>query len=76
MALLTKAKHTVADTINPHLQTQIDLWLAELHLERGEHLAARESLTQAKARLSGRERKGLLEWANRVQASVDIKNEK
>lgn len=67
LALLTTAKQTVADTMHLHLQTQIDLWLAELHLERGELLAARESLAQAQTRLTGRERKALLDWANRVQ---------
>ena len=37
-----------------HLQTQIDLWLAELHLQRGEQTAAKEALTRAEARLHER----------------------
>jgi len=35
-----------------HLQTQIDLWLAELYLKRGERTAAAEALSRAELRLS------------------------
>ena len=57
-------------TNGTHLQTQIDLWLAELHLERGEPTAAKEALSRAEQRLSGSERKGLQAWARRVRETV------
>jgi DNA-binding SARP family transcriptional activator len=65
--LLETAQSAVAATSATHLQTQIDLWLAELHLQRGERAAAEESLTQAEARLAGGERQGLQAWAQQVR---------
>ena len=51
----------------PHLQTQIDLWLAELYFERGERTAADEALMRAEARLAGGERGRLQAWAERLR---------
>jgi tetratricopeptide (TPR) repeat protein len=65
--LLETAQSAVAATSAARLQTQVDLWLAELHLQRGERAAAEESLTQAEARLAGGERRGLQAWAKRVR---------
>ncbi len=65
--LLETAQSGVTATTATHLQTQIDLWLAELHLQRGERAATEESLTQAEARLAGGERRGLQAWAERVR---------
>ena len=57
-------------TNGTHLQTQIDLWLAELHLERGEPSATEEALSRAEDRLSGSERKGLQARARRVRGRL------
>ncbi len=67
---LTQAYHALTNEGATHLQTQIDLWLAELHLERGEPSAAEEALSSAEERLSGSERKGLQAWARRVRGTV------
>jgi tetratricopeptide (TPR) repeat protein len=61
----------MAKTLNvPHLRTQIDLWLAELHIQRHEHAAALESLAQAEARLTDTQRRGLREWTERLRAQL------
>ncbi len=52
LALLTTAQTAVTGNTAHYLQTQIDLWLAELHLERNERAAAENSLRLAKARLA------------------------
>jgi len=70
LILLTDASKTVRDLSAPHLRTQIDLWLAETYLQRGEHTAAAEALKQAEDRLEGSERKGLAAWAVRVRDSL------
>ena len=69
MALET-AREAAAGLTAPHLQTQIDLWLAELHLQRGEHAAAAEALSRAEARLAGGERKGLLRQVAQLRARL------
>lgn len=43
----------------PHLQTQIDLWLTELHIQRGETAAANEALTRSERRLTSSDRQHL-----------------
>jgi tetratricopeptide (TPR) repeat protein len=70
LMLLTDAAKAVDDLTTPHLRTQIDLWLAELYLQRGERAAAAAALKQAQTRLAGSERKGLVAWAARVQAEL------
>jgi tetratricopeptide (TPR) repeat protein len=45
------------------LKTQIDLWLADLYLQRGERAAAREALARAEAQLGDERRERL-----RIQA--------
>ena len=70
LTLLTQAQKVVARVSNPHLQTQLDLWLAELHLQRGEQAVAKQALARAEARLAGANRRGLQAWAKQVRASI------
>lgn len=70
LVLLEEARVAAATLVAPHLQTQIDLWLAELYLERGERTAADEALTRAEARLAGGERGRLQAWAERLREQV------
>jgi ATP/maltotriose-dependent transcriptional regulator MalT len=70
LLLLEEARDALTGLTAPHLQTQIDLWLAELFLQRGERTAAEESLERAEARLADGERKGLLAWASRVRSML------
>ena len=69
--LLEEARHAITHLTAPHLQTQLDLWLAEVYWQRGERAAAQQALAQAQARLSGSERRGLQAWAARVQATMN-----
>jgi DNA-binding SARP family transcriptional activator/tetratricopeptide (TPR) repeat protein len=62
---LLNAARTAAPT--PHLQTQIDLWLAELHLQRGEGATAAEALSRAERQLRGSEHGRLQAWAVRLR---------
>ncbi len=71
LLLLEEARAGVAGLAAPHLQIKIELWLAELYLQRGEQAAAAEALKQAEARLADGERSGLLAWAGRVRARLD-----
>jgi DNA-binding SARP family transcriptional activator/uncharacterized protein HemY len=54
----------------PHLQTQIDLWLTELYLERGERTAADEALTRAETQSAGSEQSRLHAWAERLRQTA------
>jgi tetratricopeptide (TPR) repeat protein len=64
--------HRILATITaPHLAIQVHLWLAELHLERGERAAAEEALAWAEADLAGSERGGLREWAERLRVELE-----
>jgi glutathione S-transferase len=53
--------------IAPYLQTQIDLWRAELYQARGEYAAADAALAQATARLANAAHPHLLAWADRLR---------
>jgi DNA-binding SARP family transcriptional activator/tetratricopeptide (TPR) repeat protein len=67
LSLLTLARQALTGVNNPHLQTQINLWLAELHLERREPDAAEAALVRAEQQLAGAERAGLQAWAGRIR---------
>jgi DNA-binding SARP family transcriptional activator/predicted ATPase len=67
LLLLEEARQSVQDLNSPHLQIQLDLWLAELYLKRDERATAVEALNRAKAHLADSEREGLLEWSRRVE---------
>lgn len=74
LMLLEAARASSATLAAPHLQTQIDLWLAELYLERGERTAAAEALTRAESRLVGGERGRLQAWADRLRQACRSKS--
>ena len=70
LLILDEAHRMLAAITAPHLAIQIHLWLAELHLQRGERAVAEEALAWAEAGLVGTERKGLQVWAERVRAEL------
>jgi predicted ATPase len=70
LLLLETARNAVTELSDAHLQTQIDLWLAELYLQRGEQAAAQEALTRAETRLSGSDRHGLIGWVRRIRTEL------
>jgi tetratricopeptide (TPR) repeat protein len=70
LVLLKDAHHAASGVTGLHLQTQIDLWLAELYTARGERTATREALARAEARLAGRERRLLQERAAQIRATL------
>ena len=70
LAWLESARRDALQTNAAHLAIQVNLWLAELHLERGEREAAHEALAQADAQLASGERKWLQAWADRLRLKV------
>jgi len=70
LVLFEQARQQAAPLPAPHLQTQIDLWLTELYLERGERAAANETLTRAENRLKDKTRASLVEWAERLKRKI------
>jgi DNA-binding SARP family transcriptional activator len=68
LVLLEEARHGLTHLTATFLQSKIELWLAELHLQRGEQAAAREVLTEVEARLAHSDHHGLQAWAARVRA--------
>jgi tetratricopeptide (TPR) repeat protein len=71
MLLKTACAAVAAISAPPqHLQIQIDLWLAELNLRRGERAAADEALSRAETHLVGGERQGLREWAKKLRTEL------
>jgi DNA-binding SARP family transcriptional activator/ATP/maltotriose-dependent transcriptional regulator MalT len=67
---LEGARRAVTAISAPHLQIKIDLWMAELYLQRGEQACARTSLAHAEVGLAGGERRGLQAWAERLRAQL------
>ena len=53
--LLESAWRAVDALQAPFLQTQIDLWLTTLHLQRGERVAAEQTLRRAENLMQGRD---------------------
>ena len=70
LVLLEQAQHQAAALTAPHLQTQVDLWLTELYLERGERAAAMEALSRAESRLGDGTRGKLIEWVQRLRRQI------
>ena len=70
LILLTEASRAVREQPALHLHTQIDLWLAELYIQRGERAAAKDAWQQAERRLKGSGRHGLAAWATRIEAAL------
>ncbi|MBI5649226.1 MAG: AAA family ATPase [Chloroflexi bacterium] len=65
--LLEAARQAAAKFPAPHLQTQIDLWLAEVYRARGERATFDEALTRAETRLAHTHRAQLMAWARRLR---------
>jgi ATP/maltotriose-dependent transcriptional regulator MalT len=53
--LLEQARRGAADVSDLHLQTRIELWLAEVHQARGEHAQAAAALERASNALQDHE---------------------
>lgn len=70
LVLFEQAQQQAASLPAPHLQSQIDLWLTELYLARGERAAANETLTRAENRLKDETRASLVEWAERLRRKI------
>ncbi len=70
LTLLTTAQQAIAGVSTPHLHIQLHLWLAELHLERGDVPAAEQALAQAEDHLRGSQRQRLQAWAERLRAQL------
>ena len=68
---LSAAKAAVTGDTALYLQSQIDLWLAKLHLQRGDHAAAEASLRLAEERLSARQYRILDQKAVLLRALLD-----
>jgi DNA-binding SARP family transcriptional activator len=68
--LLETARDQAEPLAAPHLQAQIDLWLVEVLLGRGEIPAAIAALLRAEARLAGTDRARLHEWAARLRGEL------
>ncbi|MFN8418556.1 MAG: AAA family ATPase [Anaerolineae bacterium] len=64
---LLSARDQVASVAAPHLQTQINLWLTELYMQRGEMAHAREALAAADSTLAESDRQRLKVWADRLR---------
>ena len=66
--LLFEAAWRTVDTLQaPYLQTQIDLWLTWLHLQRGERVAAEETLHRAKERMQDKNYRRLKSLAEQLE---------
>ena len=70
LGLLTSADDAANRLDAMPLRIQTALWLAELHLERGERAAAQTVLARVEPVLAGSGRGTLLAWAGRLRASV------
>ncbi len=70
LVLLEGARTEAATLADRHLRIKIDLWLAELLLERGECAAADEALARADKLLEGGGRRQLAEWADRLRNRI------
>jgi DNA-binding SARP family transcriptional activator/predicted ATPase len=73
LALLEQARDQAQSLNAQHMQTQIELRLAELYWERGEHTAANESLTRAEERLKDGSREKLIGWAKQLRETLGKK---
>ncbi len=67
LALLSAADDAAIRLDAMPLQIQTALWLAELHLQRGERSAAQTALTRAVSLLKDSDRMALLAWADRLR---------
>jgi DNA-binding SARP family transcriptional activator len=70
LALLESAREAAHRLGSAHLLLQVELWLAELHLERGDRTAADEALRRAEAGLAGGERRLLQARASDLRSRL------
>jgi predicted ATPase len=66
LLLFETAWRTVDALQAPYLQTQVDLWLTRLHLQRGERVAAEETLRRAEERMQGKDYRRLKSLAKQL----------
>ncbi|HYN87297.1 MAG TPA: tetratricopeptide repeat protein, partial [Ardenticatenaceae bacterium] len=71
LELLQAAREAAERVTAPQLQAQIELWLVELLLERGEAPQAEAALERAEARLADGTRQGLKAWAARLRDGMN-----
>jgi hypothetical protein len=69
-AWLTTAQAALPEETARYLQTQIDLWLADVQLQRGQRLAALENLGRAEVRLRQIQNPGLHRMAKRLRSQL------
>jgi DNA-binding SARP family transcriptional activator len=70
LTLLESARESASQVNAPFLQAQIELWLAELYLQRGERTAASQTLARADARLAGTHFDRLKQWAEQLRGNL------
>lgn len=68
---LTTARAAVTGDKALYLQTQLDLWLTELHIQSGDKTSAEASLRLAEVRLAARQQQVLAQKAVRLRAFLD-----
>jgi DNA-binding SARP family transcriptional activator len=71
LMLLETARESAVKVHAPHVQIQVELRLAELYLLRGERVAAAQALGRAEKMLAGSQRRGLLNWAERLKKEIE-----
>ncbi len=74
--LLEGARTDAAKLTAPHLQAQIDLWLTEVYLARGERAAALDALTRTEKHLAHSDRMRLKEWASRLREQLNTRKKR
>ncbi|MGD8488718.1 MAG: AAA family ATPase [Anaerolineae bacterium] len=70
LAHLQRARDMLDGVTAQHLHIQIDLWLADLHLRRGQRAAGAQSLAGAESRLAGTDRQALAAQAASLRAAL------
>lgn len=70
LILLDEAAALAAPLTARFMQTQIDLWLTEVYLARGERAAAAEALARGEARLAGGQYERLVNWAATLRSQL------
>ena len=73
LILFEAARASAQQLIALYLLTQIDLWLADLHLLRGEPTAAEQTIRRIDGRVAARDYQRLLSQADRIRALLTSK---
>lgn len=72
LILLEEAAELAAPLPARYLKVQLDLWLAEVHLARGEKTAASEALAQGEARLAGSHYRRLIARSHELREDLGV----